>query len=123
MNCLKTFIIILLAYFQSGCTKSVETLEGSDVFTYFPVAIGNAITYSLDSTRYIQVGAEKEIRSYIIKDSVETLTNETAKSKTYRIARLVRNEFDSTLWTRLSTYYITIDSSRLELMESNKKYL
>lgn len=106
-----------------ACTKTAVNLDKESLLSYFPLAIGNAITYKLDSTRYVQLGSGKEVHSYIIKDTVEKIITETSSSKTYRIGRLMRNEFDTTIWNRMATYYLTIDSAKLELMESNKKYI
>ena len=88
-----------------------------------PLAIGKFIVYNLDSTVYTNLGSKMEVRSYQIKDTIQSFTTDNLGRKVFRISRLLRSQTDSNNWLNIYTYNAIADSTQLEIIESNQRYL
>lgn len=117
--------IITLALTASlySCKKENEVIASDPISSYYPLAIGNSITYSIDSTTYINFGSEKVVRSYVIKDIVDSMITDNLGRNSYKIRRKIRNSIDTTIWEDISSYLVTYHNKRLEVIENNQRYL
>ena len=88
-----------------------------------PLELGKYIMYQLDSTVYTNLGASKEIHSYVIKDTIQSITTDNIGRKAFSIIRLMRNKADTNNWTHVDAYLAIADSTTLEWIESNKRFI
>ena len=113
-------ILVLLSW---SCKKTTETLSSKSIQDFMPLAIGKFIVYNLDSTVYTNLGSKMEVRSYQIKDTIQSFTTDNLGRKVFRISRLLRSKADSNNWLNIYTYNAIADSTQLEIIESNQRYL
>lgn len=123
MNINRFIICVAISISTWSCNKTVEVLESKSVQSYMPLGIGKFIVYNLDSTVYTNLGTKIEIHSYQIKDTVQSATTDNLGRIVYRISRLLRSQVDTNNWKNIFTYNAIIDSSKIEIIESNQKYL
>ena len=123
MNINRFIICVAISISTWSCNKTVDVLESKSVQSYMPLGIGKLIVYNLDSTVYTNLGTKIEIHSYQIKDTVQSATTDNLGRIVYRISRLLRSQVDTNNWKNIFTYNAIIDSSKIEIIESNQKYL
>ena len=123
MNINRFIICVAISISTWSCNKTVEVLESKSVQSYMPLGIGKFIVYNLDSTVYTNLGTKIEIHSYQIKDTVQSATTDNLGRIVYRISRLLRSQVDTNNWKNIFTYNAIIYSSKIEIIESNQKYL
>lgn len=116
-------IILAITTFITSCKKETEILSTEPINSYYPLSIGNSITYSIDSTTYINFGTEKVVRSYLIKDVVDSMIIDNLGRNSYKIRRKLRSNADTTIWDDISSYLVTQHDGRLELIQDNQRYL
>jgi len=107
----------------AACQKESESFRSEHIVDYYPLRVGNYIEYQLDSTVYINLGTEKEVHSYIIRDLVDSIITDNLERPSYKIKRSIRNLIDTTTWDDLISYLITYDSTKLEYIENNLRYV
>lgn len=119
----KGLLIIACIISLWGCQKSNDIMLSDKVQLFIPLEIGKYITYKLDSTVYTNLGSTQEIHSYIIKDTIQSTTTDNLGRTAFRISRLRRNNIDTNNWEHIDTYLAITDSTKLEIIESNQRYL
>lgn len=124
-NVLKILAFFIVNHAISSCTKEVEILKPQVLTEYYPLKIGNIITYRVDSTVYTNLGTLKVIRSYQMRDRIDSVITDNMGRPSYKVRRSVRSQMDSTKWIDSYSYLVTYDSVRLrmELVENNIRYL
>lgn len=123
MNTIRFIIYITLTLITWSCNKTTETIRSNSIQSYMPLEIGKFIVYQLDSTVYTNLGSKIEVRSYQIKDTIQSFTADNMGRKVFRISRLLRSQTDSNNWLNVYTYNVIDDSTQLEIIESNQRYL
>lgn len=123
MNTIRFIIYITLTLITWSCNKTNETIRSNSIQSYMPLEIGKFIVYQLDSTVYTNLGSKMEVRSYQIKDTIQSFTADNLGRKVFRISRLLRSQTDSNNWLNVYTYNVINDSTQLEIIESNQRYL
>lgn len=116
-------LILVLIFFQSSCKKQDEILDAEKIEDYYPLQIGKYITYTLDSTVYINLGTKKETRSYVIQDKIDSVITDNLGRPSYRIKRMIRSNTNSAQWINLTSFLVTPDSMRIEMVEDNQRYI
>ena len=116
-------IIIALILLLCSCKKETETLTLEVIKDYYPLQIGQTITYKLDSTVYLNLSTEKTIHSYIVQDKVESMIMDNLGRPSYKIKRLVRSKTDSTKWIDQLSYLVTFDDKKVELIQDNLRFV
>ena len=122
----KNFLFVLIFFIYIGsisCKKTFDTIASEKVSSYVPLEIGKYIIYQLDSTVYTKLGASKEIHSYVIKDTIASITTDNIGRKAFSIIRLIRNKADTNNWIHIDAYLVIVDSTTLEWIESNKRFI
>jgi hypothetical protein len=117
------YIYACCILFFAACQKESESFRSEYIADYYPLRVGNYIEYQLDSTVYVNLGTEKEIHSYIIRDLVDSIITDNLERPSYKIKRSIRNLIDTTKWDDIISYLITYDSTKLECIENNLRYV
>ena len=119
----RSFSILILLITIIGCSKETAKLELPTIATYYPLEVGKSITYKLDSTVYINLGTNKEVRSYIIQDRIDAIINDNVGRPSYKVKRMLRNSIDTTKWQDLTSYLVTVADKQLELVDKNLRFI
>ena len=122
----KNFLFFIISFILIGsisCKKTFDVIESENVSSYVPLALGKYIMYQLDSTVYTNLGASKEVHSYVIKDTIQSITTDNIGRKAFSIIRLMRNKVDTNNWIHVDAYLAIADSTSLEWIESNKRFI
>jgi hypothetical protein len=124
-NVLKILAFLIVNYSLLSCTKEVEILKPQILTEYYPLKIGKIITYQVDSTVFTNLGTVKVVRSYQMRDRIDSIIADNLGRPSYKIRRSVRSVIDSTKWIDTYSYLVTYDSSRqrLELVENNLRFI
>ena len=117
--------IILIASAALSCKKEIEVLKPQILTDYYPLKVGNIITYQVDSTIFVNLGTVKTIRSYLMRDRIDSIITDNLGRPSFKVRRSVRSQADSTKWIDTYSYLVTYDSSkqRLELVENNLRFI
>ncbi|MFN6374367.1 MAG: hypothetical protein ACK4YD_04275 [Chitinophagia bacterium] len=118
-----TFILICTAILS--CTKEIDVLKPQILTDYYPLKVGNIITYQVDSTVFVNLGTVKTIRSYKMRDRIDSIITDNLGRPSYKVRRSVRSQLDTTKWIDTYSYLVTYDSTqkRLELVENNLRFI
>lgn len=108
-----------------SCKKEVDVLKPQILTDYYPLKVGNIITYKVDSTVFVNLGTVKTIRSYIMRDRIDSVITDNLGRPSYKVRRSVRSQLDTTKWADTYSYLVTYDSTqkRLELVENNLRFI
>lgn len=119
----KSIIYFLIIFMLMACEKESVSFKTERIKDYYPLKVGKYITYRLDSTVYLNLGTKKEVHSYLIQDKIDSVITDNLDRPSYKIKRTIRSNTDTTKWNDLMSYLVTFDSTRLELVQDNQRYL
>jgi len=122
---LRSLITILAICFTlfNACKKETEIFRSEKIKDYYPLKIGKYITYKLDSTVYVNLSTVKEIHSYVIQDKIDASITDNLGRPSYKVRRYIRSKTDSTKWNDLGSYLVTYDSTQLEVVQDNLRFI
>lgn len=106
-----------------SCKKETEEIQFAEPAAYVPAKSGNYITYRLDSTVYINFGANVVVRSYQEKHQVDSQINDNLGRPAYRVFRFIRDTAGATPWKPSGSYFITPVNNTVEVVENNLRIL
>jgi len=106
-----------------SCEKESVAFKTEKIKDYYPLVVGKYITYRLDSTVYLTLGTKKEVHSYLVQDKIDAVITDNLGRPSYKVKRTIRSNTDTTKWKDLMSYLVTYDSTRLELVQDNQRYL
>lgn len=116
--------LALMAMLVFSCSKDPESAPAStNMADYYPLQVGKYITYKLDSTVYINLGTLKVVRSYRVRDYVDSKFKDNLGNDAYRIRRMMRDAVDTTIWRDNATFLVTPTARTTELMENNLRFI
>lgn len=116
-------IFIALFLTAIACEKESKLFKTEKIKDYYPLVIGKFITYKLDSTVYLNLGTKKEIRTYLVQDKIDAVITDNLGRPSFKVKRTIRSKVDTTKWMDLMSYLVTYDSTRLEVVQDNQRYL
>lgn len=119
---MKNYHLLLLICFLSAlasCKKETEELLTEPLSDYLPVQTGKYITYRVDSTLFTNFGTVTVVRSYQEKNEVDALTTDNLGRPSYRVFRYIRDTAGTQPWKPLDSYFITLASKSVEVIENN----
>lgn len=116
-------IFIALYLTAIACEKESEVFKTEKIKDYYPLVIGKFITYKLDSTVYLNLGTKKEVRTYLVQDKIDAVITDNLGRPSFKVKRTIRSKVDTTKWMDLMSYLVTYDSTRLEVVQDNQRYL
>ena len=118
------FLFILFAgILFSSCSKETEEFQTEALADYLPTQPGKYITYRVDSTVFINFGANIVIRSYQEKHQIDALLTDNLGRPAYRVFRYLRDEGGGDPWQPAGSYFITPLNNTVELVENNLRFL
>lgn len=94
-----------------------------DTSDYQPMAVGKFITYRLDSTVFVNFGRDVEIHSYEEKHVFDAEILDALGRPAYRIFRFTRDTAGHKPWSPAGTYFITVSTNTVEVIENNLRSL
>jgi hypothetical protein len=119
----KSIIFFSFIFLLMACEKETDVFKTERIKDYYPLKVGKYINYRLDSTVYLNLGTKKEVHSYLIQDRIDSIITDNLGRPSYKIKRTIRSNTDTTKWKDLMSYLVTFDSTRLELVQDNQRYL
>lgn len=122
MRFIPIFGIALVMLF-AACEKQTTELNFPSIENYFPIKSGQSITYRLDSTIFNGPNNNKITRSYIVRDIYDTTLLDNLGKTSYLFKRSIRNTSDTTKWDLLLTYRVSVDSSKVNVIENNLRFI
>ena len=120
---IKSIIFLSIIFLLIACKKESAVFKTEKIKDYYPLKVGKYINYKLDSTVYLSLGTKKEVRSYLVQDKIDSIITDNLGRPSYKIKRTIRSNTDTTKWKDLMSYLVTFDSTRLELVQDNQRYL
>lgn len=115
-------IILLLAILFTSCAKQKIEINLDSISTYFPIEKNRSITYQLDSTIYSEFNNTSIIKSYIVRDVLDTSITDNLGKINYLYKRSIRNKIDTTKWDLSLLYRVIKDSNRIQVVENNLRF-
>lgn len=119
----KSIVCLPIIFLLIACKKESVEFKTEQIKDYYPLKVGKYISYRLDSTVYLNLGTKKEVHSYLIQDKIDSIITDNLGRPSYKIKRTIRSNTDTTKWKDLMSYLVTFDSTRLELVQDNQRYL
>jgi hypothetical protein len=120
---IKSIIFLSIIFLLIACKKESAVFKTEKIKDYYLLKVGKYINYKLDSTVYLNLGTKKEVRSYLVQDKIDSIITDNLGRPSYKIKRTIRSNTDTTKWKDLMSYLVTFDSTRLELVQDNQRYL
>ena len=117
-----SFFLLMVVCTIIGCKKQ-DTYTATKINDFYPLAVGKTYFYRLDSTVVSADSRTLLVRSYNIKDSVESTFTDNEGRPSYRIFRYSRDTFNVNPWTYTFTYYATIAPNRVEFVDNNLRFV
>jgi hypothetical protein len=112
------FVCILFS-----CKKETEELLSDSVFDYQPLNVGTTFFYRLDSFVTKPNSSVFEKHSYSLKDSIESVFNDIAGRKNFRVYRYFRDTLNVQDWKFMNAYVWTVNDDKLEMTENNLRFI
>jgi len=120
----KLFIFSFFILLFSACEKEQEGAPATtNMQEYYPLELGKYITYKLDSTVYINLNTQKVVRSYVVRDYVDSKFQDNNGQDVYRIRRMMRDATDTTIWKDNATFLVTQNLKSTEFTENNLRFI
>jgi hypothetical protein len=116
--------LVIALFASTGCDKTVtESVETGELSDWLPLQPGRSVTYRLDSTVYLSLNTVKTVRSYVVRDAVESAFTDNMGRKAYRIVRRIRDAKDTTLWVPNAVFTATPTDHSVEWVENNLRFI
>ena len=116
--------LVIVLFASTGCDKTVtESVETGELSDWLPLQPGRSVTYRLDSTVYLSLNTVKTVRSYVVRDAVESAFTDNVGRKAYRIVRRIRDAKDTTLWVPNAVFSATPSDNSVEWVENNLRFI
>jgi hypothetical protein len=114
--------IISSAIFFSACKKSTDDFAIIPLSDYYPLQVGKYITYSLDSTVFINFGTKDTVIKYQVKHQVDALITDNLGRPAYRIIRFIRKTAANP-WLPDNTFMAVPTTGTVEFIENNMRFV
>lgn len=114
--------IISTAILFSACKKSTDDFAIIPLSDYYPLQVGKYITYSLDSTVFINFGTKDTVIKYQVKHQVDALITDNLGRPAYRIIRFIRKTAANP-WVPDNTFMAVPTTGTVEFIENNMRFV
>lgn len=115
-------MIIATALIFYACKKSTDVLAVATVSEYYPLQVGKYITYSLDSTIFINFGTKDTVIKYQVKHQIDAQITDNLGRPAYRIIRYIRKTAANP-WNPDNTFMAVPTEFAMEFIENNMRFL
>ena len=122
MRKVSLLLIVISSAVFSACNKDAEVLDLPSVNDYHPLQVGKYVTYSLDSTIFINFGAKDTVIKYQVKHEVDGQMTDNLGRPAYRIVRYIRKTAANP-WTPDNTFMAVPTDFAMEFIENNMRFL
>lgn len=123
MNYLNTYLFVLIFLFASCGKNEIENPDESlFAYEYFPLEVGYAWEYQVDSVIIFQGGNDNIISSSFIQERVAELISEDGDERVYKLERSYRSEM-SDVWKLQDVWQVSIDKNKATKTEENLKFI
>ncbi len=115
-------LIFFAVMIFSGCKKQNPLITDTPA-DYYPLQIGKYITYRMDSVKFINVGSQDTVISYLAKDVVEDSITDNLGRPSYRVIRYLSDTTGTTPWMPTIAYLVTPTGHSIEVVENNLRFI
>lgn len=116
------FLTVVSALFFSACNKDAEVLDLPAIKDYYPLEVGKYVTYSLDSTVFINFGAKDTVIKYEVKHQIDGTLTDNLGRPAYRVTRYIRKNAAAS-WVPDNTFMVVPTDFAMEFIENNMRFL
>ncbi len=100
----------------------MDSFVPEPVSEYYPLKVGNYITYNLDSTIFIKFGQKDTVIRYQVQDRIDAQITDNSGRPAFRILRFIRRNA-SEEWTPNNTFSVVQASKAIEYVENNFRFV
>jgi len=122
MRNLLLLTILVAAVTLNACKKRTDVLAVASVNEYYPLQVGKYITYSLDSTIFINFGTKDTVIKYQVKHQVDATITDNLGRPAYRIIRYIRKTAANP-WVADNTFAAVPTEFAMEFVENNMRFI
>ncbi len=105
-----------------SCNKSNPLVTDTPA-DYYPMHIGNYIIYRMDSLKFINVGSQDTVISYLAKEVVEDSITDNLGRPSFRVTRYLSDTNGISPWTPSIAFMVTPLTGSVEVVENNLRYI
>jgi hypothetical protein len=116
------FSLMILILINFSCNKNNPLVTDTPA-DYYPMHVGNYIIYRMDSLKFINVGSQDTIISYLAKEVVEDSITDNLGQPSYRVVRYLSDTTGTLPWTPSIAYMVTPSRTSVEVVENNLRYI
>jgi hypothetical protein len=113
-----SFLIIL----NCSCNKSNPLITDTPA-DYYPMHVGNYIIYRMDSLKFINVGSQDTVISYLAKEVVDDTITDNLGRLSYRVIRYLSDTTGTSEWVPSIAFMVTPLKGSVEVVENNLRFI
>ncbi len=113
------FYLLMLAAGIISCKKESAAVPFATLAGYYPLQVGNAYTYRLDSTIYLSFGTIVSTVSYLAKDSIVSTYSDNTGRTAYLVYRYLTDTLKKGALAYNASYYVVPTSHTVEVTDAN----
>ena len=120
-----TILLIGILTILSSCDNEIDSFEIDYKYEYFPLSIGNSITYNVDSITYSSLSGGsilKDSASYELRETVTDTFRDNTNRLIYEIER-ERRDSATMPWNLEDVIAVHQSQTQLEWAENNRRFL
>jgi len=114
-----TTLLILIMF---SCNKSNPLITDTPA-DYYPMHVGNYIIYRMDSLKFVNVGSQDSVISYLAKEVVEDSITDNLGRPSFRVVRYLSDTNGISEWTPSIAYMVTPLKGSVEVVENNLRFI
>src|ERR1700680_5168437 len=100
------YTLSFLIIFICSCNKNNPLVTDTPA-DYYPMHVGNYIIYRMDSLKFINVGSQSSVLSYLAKEVVEDSITDNLGRPSYRVIRYLSDTNEISEWVPSIAYMVT----------------
>jgi hypothetical protein len=116
------YIVPFLILIMAGCNKSNPLVTDTPA-DYYPMHVGNYIIYRMDSLKFVNVGSQDSVVSYLAKEVVEDSISDNLGRPSYRVTRYLSDTTGTAPWVPSIAYMVTPLKTSVEVVENNLRFI
>jgi hypothetical protein len=121
-RCCSFYTLSFLIIFICSCNKNNPLITDTPA-DYYPMHLGNYIIYRMDSLKFINVGSQSSVISYLAKEVVEDSITDNLGRRSYRVVRYLSDTTGTSEWTPSIAFMVTPLPGSVEVVENNLRYI
>lgn len=122
MKKVSLLLIIVTSLIFSACNKDAEVLDLPAINDYYPLQVGKYVSYSLDSTVFINFGTKDTVIKYQVKHQVDGTLTDNLGRPAFRVTRYIRKTAANP-WVPDNTFMAVPTDFAMEFIENNMRFL